>query len=146
MTMTKKRASGLRANGKSVQAEPFFDVDVFTKKWGLDFNVLYRTIYDVCHGLGNNVADIFNIMLNNSGKDMYYSQVRRTYEQVTLGRFQDYAKRERMPWMISKRAKIILVRVEFEGVLLKVPNDWVPSFPIASGIPNKVCVCVCVSV
>ena len=93
-------------------------------------------MYDLAHGLANNIADYFNCMLNK--KDMAFTKYRRSFEYNTLLRFEGYGARERMPWMCDPVALHQLVEVERRRVL-KVPIDWVPMFDISDGIPGKVC-------
>ena len=138
MTMKQKIASGRRSAGSSNQDEAFFDVDPFTEYFPQDkFNVLLQTIYCMAHGIGNNINDLFSMILNNRNKPMFYTQARRTYEQETLNRFQFYTRRERMPWMTPVRTQAKLVHLENRRVL-KVPTTFAPAFSIADGVPSKV--------
>lgn len=57
-------ASGRRANGVSHEDEPYYDIDVFTRSFGVEFNVTAKTGYDIAHGLSNNIADLFHLVLN----------------------------------------------------------------------------------
>ena len=97
--MERQRPKTLHANPKN---EPFFAVDAFSELFdGTD--ILWRCIYDLAHGLANNVFDLFSLVLNTDcNNQMFFSKKRREFEQVTLKRYQEYGKRERMPWMADR--------------------------------------------
>jgi hypothetical protein len=57
-------ASGRRANGVSHEDEPYYDIDVFTRSFSLAFDVTAKSGYDMAHGMGNNTADVFHLVLN----------------------------------------------------------------------------------
>jgi hypothetical protein len=86
--------------------EPFFAVDAFSEFFeGQD--ILWRCIYDLAHGLSNNTCDLFSLVLNtDSSNQMFFSAKRREFEQVTLNRYEEYGKRERMPWMADREVYI----------------------------------------
>lgn len=56
--------SGRRANGVPCEEEPYYDVDAFSRTFGVDFNVTAKSGYDIAHGMGNNVADLFHLCFN----------------------------------------------------------------------------------
>ena len=134
MTTKKKIAIGKR-QGINGTEDPFYDVDAFTTFFP-DIDLLGETLYDIAHGLGNNLANTFSIVLN---KGQYaYSAARRVYEQVTLQRFQDYKAQERMPWFICPRALAKGKQLEKDRYL-KVPTSWEPIFMLfTNGVPTKV--------
>ena len=151
-------ASGRRAKGVSCEEEPYYDVDAFTRSFGVDFNVTAKSGYDIAHGMGNNLADLFHLCLNTGENclvlhvfylcmtspfffptgQMMFTSKRRQFEQTTLGRFQLYGQRERMPWMAKPEKLRLWQQLEAKRVL-KVPSNWVPMFNLVTdGVPSKV--------
>jgi hypothetical protein len=102
---------------------------------GESFAVLFKTIYDLAHGLGNNIADIFELITNIGS--MAFTKKRRQFETSTLFRFEGYRDRERMPWMCDPVALRQLGSIE-EQRFLQVPVGWVPIFTLSDGPPSKV--------
>lgn len=134
MTTARKNAIGQR-KGANGTADAFYDVDAFTTFFP-DFDLLSRVLYDIAHGLGNNIANLFAMALNTG--QFNYHTMRRLYEQGTLQRYEDYKQQERMPWFICPIALAKLKVVEAERYL-QVPTSWEPMFDLfASGVPGKV--------
>jgi hypothetical protein len=134
MTTARKNAIGQR-KGANGTADAFYDVDAFTTMFP-DFDLLSRVLYDIAHGLGNNIANLFAMALNTG--QFNYNNTRRMYEQVTLQRYEDYKKQERMPWFICPRALAKLKVLETKRCL-QVPTSWEPMFDMfTTGVPGKV--------
>jgi hypothetical protein len=90
------------AHGK-FKDEAYTAVDAFTQFFD-DQDILWRCIYDLAHGLANNAHDLFSMVLNTESRNqMFFSLKRRQFEQDTLKRFEEYGKRERMPWMADRQ-------------------------------------------
>jgi hypothetical protein len=102
---------------------------------GIQYAILWKTIYDMAHGLANNMGDLFETFLNTGS--MFFSNKRRSFETQTLFRFEGFAARERMPWMCPTASLSNLKKID-EKRLLKVPIGWVPMFNLSAGVPSKV--------
>ena len=90
MTKAKQIAIGRDSESNGDSGQAYFGVGAMTEYFP-HMDVLMRTLYDIAHGLGNNIAAVFDAVLNRG--QMNYNTRRRAYEQDVLGRFGDYKER-----------------------------------------------------
>ena len=133
LTIQQAIDSGRRAGGKTKDDEPYFDVSVFHKV--LDWDVYNNSIYDLAHGMANNIRDLFQMVFNFG--DRAFNDAKRVFEMDTLGRFQNYGTREVMPWMAPRKVKAKLKQLLSSGIL-KVPVGCPEVQDITAKIPYKI--------
>ena len=90
MTKAKKIAIGRDSESNGDNGQAFFGVNAMTKFFP-QMDVLMRALYDIAHGLGNNIAGVFYTVLNR--EQFNYNLKRRKFEQDVLERFGDYKDR-----------------------------------------------------
>jgi hypothetical protein len=123
LTTAQKVASGQRAGGKSNMTEPYIRVNAFhlAEIPGSVFDVYYKSMYDMAHGIANNTSDVFCFIFNTG--DRVFTRARRDFETNTLLRFQDYREREQMPWQCNRNIAKLLSELIKSGHL-RVPIGW----------------------
>jgi hypothetical protein len=135
LTTAQKVASAQRAGGKSVMSEPYIRVNAFhlAEIPGSRFDVYYKSLYDMAHGIANNTSDVFCFIFNTG--DRVFTRSRREFETNTLHRFQDYREREQMPWQCAKKIVNQLSELIKSGHL-KVPIGWPQLVDITQKAPT----------
>jgi hypothetical protein len=126
-------ASGTRCAGKHKDTEPYFDVSIFWEV--LKFNVYRKSIYDMAHGLGNNLGDLFRLVFNYGNNE--FTNVKKAFEKDEMKRFEDYAARDTMPWQCPSARKKELSDLLTSGHL-RVPIGWPSVLDLTSKAPCKI--------